>query len=138
MNSLHNNAKLPLLTQLISGWHKDRNLIEGVAKPQVMKLLEEFTELVAAITPAETPTDVYAEVMAMLNQLHGTGRLKAVKDEDKHTAYCDAIGDMFVVMTNLTEKEGVTMEHCIELSWKEIKHRKGRMINGVFLKEADL
>jgi hypothetical protein len=33
---------------------------------------------------------------------------------------------------------GVTIEACIEMAYDEIKDRKGRMIDGVFVKEADL
>ena len=54
----------------------------------------------------------------------------------------DAIGDMVVVMTNLAyllnalrpEGEAISIESCITQAWDEIKHRKGRMVNGTFIK----
>ena len=50
----------------------------------------------------------------------------------------DGIGDMVVVLTILAAQHGVDIEQCIALAWDEIKDRKGRMIDGVFVKEADL
>jgi hypothetical protein len=31
-----------------------------------------------------------------------------------------------------------TLEVCLELAWNEIKNRKGKMVDGVFVKEEDL
>ena len=33
---------------------------------------------------------------------------------------------------------GTTLEACLELAWNEIKDRKGKMVDGVFVKEEDL
>jgi hypothetical protein len=33
---------------------------------------------------------------------------------------------------------GFEIEECIQTAWNEIKDLKGKMINGVFVKEADL
>ena len=32
----------------------------------------------------------------------------------------------------------VDFESCVQAAWDEIKDRKGRMIDGVFVKEGDL
>ncbi|EFM92533.1 hypothetical protein appser6_5700 [Actinobacillus pleuropneumoniae serovar 6 str. Femo] len=32
----------------------------------------------------------------------------------------------------------INLESCLSLAWQEIKDRKGRMIDGVFVKEEDL
>ena len=32
----------------------------------------------------------------------------------------------------------VDFENCVQSAWDEIKDRKGRMIDGVFVKEEDL
>mgnify|MGYP002512853748 CR=1 FL=1 len=50
----------------------------------------------------------------------------------------DAIGDIYVVLTILSQQLGFTVEECIDIAYDEIKDRKGRMIDGVFVKEADL
>ena len=50
----------------------------------------------------------------------------------------DDIGDMLVVMINIAERNGVILSECLNKAWEDIKDRKGRMIDGVFVKESDL
>jgi NTP pyrophosphatase (non-canonical NTP hydrolase) len=50
----------------------------------------------------------------------------------------DDIGDMMVVLINIAERNGLTITECLEEAYNDIKDRKGRMIDGVFVKEADL
>lgn len=47
----------------------------------------------------------------------------------------DDIGDMMVVMINILERNGLKMEDCLEQAWNDIKDRKGRMVDGIFVKE---
>jgi NTP pyrophosphatase (non-canonical NTP hydrolase) len=93
----------------IRAWAHARNLIQGsTTDKQFLKLIEEVGELAAGL---------------------------ARKDDVK---IMDGIGDAVVVLTILAEQMGFTIEACIEMAWDEIKDRKGRMIDGVFVKEADL
>lgn len=58
----------------------------------------------------------------------------------------DSIGDIFVVLVNLTELVNrkystqtggaLDLEFCVQSAWDEIKDRKGKMENGTFVKEA--
>ena len=41
-------------------------------------------------------------------------------------------------LQRIAYKLGTTPEACLQTAWDEIKDRKGRMIDGVFVKEADL
>jgi len=50
----------------------------------------------------------------------------------------DDIGDMIVVLINIAERNNLTIEQCLEKAWDDIKDRKGKMIDGVFVKESDL
>ena len=50
----------------------------------------------------------------------------------------DDIGDMIVVLINIAERNNLTIEQCLEKAWDDIKDRKGKMVDGVFVKEADL
>jgi hypothetical protein len=50
----------------------------------------------------------------------------------------DDIGDMIVVLINIAERNGLSISSCLGKAWEDIKDRKGKMINGVFVKEADL
>lgn len=49
----------------------------------------------------------------------------------------DDIGDMIVVLINIAERQGVTLTECLEVAYDDIKDRKGRMVDGVFVKEGD-
>lgn len=50
----------------------------------------------------------------------------------------DDIGDMIVVLINIAERNNLTIEQCLEQAWDDIKDRKGKMVDGVFVKESDL
>lgn len=103
-----------LLTQQIRDWATDRNLNTADPNKQMLKLMEEVGEL--------------AQGMAKSNE----GQV------------IDSIGDIYVVLTILTMqlcnhgKLNHTIEECIAAAYEEIKDRKGEMVDGVFVKEADL
>ncbi|QVY62966.1 MazG-like family protein [Cytobacillus gottheilii] len=96
------------VTTQIKQWAVDRNLHTANPDKQMLKLFEELGEL--------------AEGMA-----------KARPDQIK-----DSIGDVYVVLTILSLQLGIDIDECIAMAYDEIKDRKGRMIDGVFVKEADL
>ena len=50
----------------------------------------------------------------------------------------DAIGDCVVVLTILGMRTGCDIEESTKRAYDEIKDRRGRTINGVFVKEGDL
>lgn len=90
----------------IRQWARDRNIFEGSdAKSQFVKLAEEMGELGSAIA------------------------------KGRPLEFSDAVGDMVVVLTILAEFNNMPIEDCINDAWNAIKHRKGRMVDGVFIKE---
>ena len=92
----------------IRQWAKDRGLYDkGNSHTQYVKLQEEAGELAKALLKNDKP-----EVI-------------------------DAIGDMVVVLTNLAHLEGYTIEQCIATAYKVISKRKGKMINGTFVKDEN-
>lgn len=96
------------LTTNIEKWAIDRNLHTADPAKQTIKLGEEFGELCQGIAK---------------------GNLDQV---------IDSIGDMYVVMTILSMQQGLSFEQCVRTAYEEIKDRKGKMVNGVFVKEEDL
>ena len=62
---------------------------------------------------------------------------KALLDKDQAEIE-DAIGDMVVVLTNLAELSKLRIEDCIDSAYDEISNRKGKMINGTFVKTDGL
>ena len=50
----------------------------------------------------------------------------------------DDIGDMIVVLVNIAERNDLSITECVRTAWDDIKDRKGKMVDGVFIKEGDL
>ncbi len=96
---------IPTIFDLIRFWAKDKGIYDkGDQKTQYVKLMEEAGEVGRAILKDDMPE---------------------IKD---------GIGDMVVVLTNLAELSGLTIEECIESAYDVIARRKGKMINGTFVK----
>lgn len=49
----------------------------------------------------------------------------------------DDIGDMMVVLINIMVRNNLTMKECLAVAYEDIKDRKGRMIDGIFVKDGD-
>jgi len=49
----------------------------------------------------------------------------------------DDIGDIIVVLTNIAERNALSLSDCMEHAYNDIKDRKGKMIDGIFVKESD-
>jgi len=130
------NHNTPNLISKMAQWHKDRNLINGSTnKAQFVKLMEELIELFATINPELEPFEIAGNLRGMITDLESNGRIKKAP-EGKDIR--DDVGDINVVLINLIERESYTMQECLETAWHDIKDRKGKMIDGVFVKEADL
>lgn len=71
----------------------------------------------------------------MLKLAEEFGKLAEGLAKDKPEQVEDSIGDMYVVMTILSLQLGLDIEDCVQKAYNEIK---GKMINGVFIKESDL
>ena len=50
----------------------------------------------------------------------------------------DDLGDMMVVMINIMKRNNISLEECLQVAYDDIKDRKGKMIDGIFVKEGDL
>ena len=91
----------------IREWAKQRGIFDkGDVKTQYVKLMEEAGEVAKALL-----TNDKAEIK-------------------------DGIGDMVVVLTNLAHLSGFTIEECIDEAYEVICKRKGKMVNGTFVKET--
>lgn len=134
-NTMTANVGLPQLINFFSVWHHDKNLIHGTtAQKQFVKLLEEVIEVYMAINPGTDPVKAVLDLTDTIRELGAKGRIKTSDGTDLK----DSIGDVMVCLTNLAEREGHTIEECASTAWLDIKDRKGRMIDGTFVKEADL
>lgn len=96
------------ITELIKKWAVDRNVVSGDVKSQMVKLLEEAGELAEGI------------------------------NKNKKDLIVDSIGDVYVVLVILCMQLGLDINDCIKVAYEEIKDRKGKLVNGLFVKEEDL
>lgn len=74
----------------------------------------------------------------MLKLIEEFGELGEGMAKQNMPLIIDSLGDMYVVMTILAMQMDIDIEKCIDIAYNEIKDRKGRMIDGVFVKESDL
>ena len=49
----------------------------------------------------------------------------------------DAIGDIIVTLVLQAQMWGLTITECLDAAWDEIKDRKGKMVDGIFVKEPN-
>lgn len=108
INKCYNNKSIDLLMERVAKWHYDRNLIEGSNdQAQFIKLIEEAGELAGNLA---------------------RGRKQLIADD---------IGDMIVVLINIAERNSLSIKSCLEHAWGDIQYRKGKMVDGVFVKDAE-
>jgi NTP pyrophosphatase (non-canonical NTP hydrolase) len=102
------NSKL----KQVRKWGEGKDIIipsnKDQALKQVDKLQEELEELRAEIEAGE----IYKAMMEL--------------------------GDCIVVAEMIAANLQTTQEDCLTLAWDKIKDRKGKTINGTFVKESDL
>ena len=56
----------------------------------------------------------------------------------KEQSPIDDIGDIMVVLINIAVRNGLTITGCLNHAYNDIKDRKGKMIDGIFVKEGDM
>ena len=96
------------LVKLVEKWSRDRNLHEADSTRQLLKTFEEASEIGEVLT------------------------------KGRHDELKDGIGDTVVTLIILAQQNGLTLEECLETAYNEIADRKGKTVNGVFVKEEDL
>jgi NTP pyrophosphatase (non-canonical NTP hydrolase) len=77
-------------------------------------------------------SDDKSQVMKLMQEL---GELSDSVCKEK--CIKDDIGDMLVVMINICARNDITLEECLQCAYEDIKDRRGRMVDGVFVKESD-
>ena len=114
-----NNKSFGELKELVLEWADDKDLLhEENADKQFMKFVEEVFEF-------KTEMDLWcthSEILSSINKEH-------MEDE---------MGDIFVTLIILCEDLGIDPIVCLEMAYKKISKRRGRTINGTFVKSEDL
>lgn len=138
-------------------WASDRNLIEG-SNPasQFLKLTEELQEVINSKTEDELTKEIgdFHVVSIIIQAQLGFTDFTNLRATYSSCEWIDLMGN---IATDLAKgrcaknsigaacncindflPEGVTPYDAILVAYKKIEHRKGKMINNVFVKEADL
>ena len=90
----------------ILNWAKERNLLEkSNSSKQFIKLIEELGELASAMGKNDIVNII------------------------------DAIGDVQVVLIILAAQYDLDVDDCLNTAYLQIKDRKGKTVNGIFIKE---
>ena len=76
-----------------------------------------------------TDKDQYMKLIQEVGELSDS--LRKSKD------FRDDVGDIMVVLINIMVRNNLTMEECLAVAYEDIKDRKGKMIDGIFVKEGD-
>jgi NTP pyrophosphatase (non-canonical NTP hydrolase) len=98
------------LIENITQWADDKGiLVPDNAPKQSMKIMEELGETMGAILKGKNTDEVI-----------------------------DGIGDILVTVIILAKQLGLEPTECLESAWNEIKDRKGKTVNGTFIKEEEL
>ena len=93
---------------------------------ELVKLIEQWHEdrnLIAGSTDKD-------QVLKLVQEL-GELSDSVCKEKDMR----DDLGDMLVVMINIMKRNNITIEECVQKAYDDIKDRKGRMVDGIFVKE---
>ena len=98
-------TNMEILIALVIDWAKKRGLDTADPTKQMLKVMEEVGEVASALA-------------------------KDDKDE-----LIDGIGDVVVTLIILAEQNGLTLKECLESAYGEIANRKGKTINGIFIKD---
>ncbi|KAB7647165.1 MULTISPECIES: MazG-like family protein [Staphylococcus] len=103
-----NFGALDQLVKAVEQWSIDKGLHNGNPDRQALKFYEEAGEVGAALS---------------------RGNMEALKD---------GIGDTVVTLIILAQQHDMSLQECLQFAYDEIKGRKGKTINGTFIKESDL
>lgn len=107
------------LQEKVLSWADDKDLLHAENAPkQFMKFIEEVFEF-------KTEMDNYDFHIGNLKIFF----YRRMKDE---------MGDIFVTLIILCEQIGIDPVECLSMAYEKISKRKGKTINGTFVKEEDL
>ena len=106
--NIEDDTKMHNLIKQVEQWSIYKGLDKGNSDRQALKFYEEAGEIGAALS---------------------RNRMDDLKD---------GIGDTIVTLIILAQQHGMTIEECLQYAYDEIKGRKGKTINGTFIKESDL
>ncbi|WP_243192303.1 MazG-like family protein [Enterococcus cecorum] len=154
------------LIKKVEVWSKERGLNTADPNKQRLKLWEEFGELNASIArnDREGAIDAIGDMLVvmiiykqqlgygsndvfyprkdnvdLLSRLDDTSLIDCIGRGISDSQSCiEGLGMVVENLTVLAYRLSTNLEECLGAAYDEIKDRRGKMINGVFVKESDL
>lgn len=99
-------VEMGYLVYLIAKWAEDRNIT------------------------AEGGATSYTQIPKLIEEVY------EFRDAETEEEAKLEFGDILVVCIQIARLRGLDMVECLDLAYNKIKERKGRLVNGVFVKEA--
>ena len=116
------------LEQLVISWGIDKDLIKREnADKQFMKFIEEVFEFKAEMDKVLWLGKIDEPTRYDTNKL-----LRKVRDMKLE------MGDILVTLIILSAQLDIDLTECLERAYQKISNRKGKTIDGLFVKEEDL
>lgn len=119
------------LKDKVLSWADDKDLLHSEnADKQFMKFIEEVFEF---------KTEFY--VWSLYKNFKHDKNIEqdfSVEESERWKNLKLEMGDIFVTLIILCEQLEIDPEECLEMAYKKISKRKGKTINGQFIKEEDL
>ena len=119
------------LDQLVISWGRDKDLIKREnSEKQFMKFIEEVFEFRDELTKSSYMVDMKKQLRGQGFNLYIDGSFtKSLKLE---------MGDILVTLIILSAQLDIDLTECLEMAYEKISKRKGKTIDGIFVKEEDL
>lgn len=165
-NRLERVVSMEELIKKVEEWSIERGLNTADPNKQRLKLWEEFGELCAAIVRdnRDGVIDAIGDMLVVLiiycqqnywvrEEMFKTEKMLYRETQERNLiiaidvtagnicrahVYEPAVRDVVICLGFISAKYGTTLEECLQSAYDEIKDRRGKMVNGVFVKESDL
>lgn len=127
ISGIDDNRTFDNLRNKVLDWGKSKDLLhEENADKQFMKFVEEVFEFKSEMDYLTRIGQSSEEVYSDYEQIEAQENMKL------------EMGDIFVTLIILCDQLDIYPIDCLAMAYEKIKDRKGKTINGVFIKEGDL
>lgn len=115
----------------VEEWAKDKNLLHSKnAEKQFMKFIEEVFEF-------KTEMDIW-KLFKKFKHDENIEQDLSIQEVERWKNMKLEMGDIFVTLIVLCKQLGIDCVECLNLAYEKISKRKGKTVNGLFIKEEDL
>lgn len=112
-------------------WARDKDLLHSEnSEKQFMKFIEEVFEF-------KTEMDIW-KLYKTFKHAENIEQDLSMQEFERWKNMRLEMGDIFVTLIILCKQLGIDCVECLQLAYDKISKRKGKTVNGLFIKEEDL